>query len=80
MSSVSHVTSNSKTERARELKFWDQFYILHPVTCYVSHVIWHMSYFIGISIIFFNKVIKLVGGLSVINESYPVHFFLVNKE
>ena len=38
---VSHVTSNSQTVRARELKFWEKVHLLHPlspVTCHMSHV------------------------------------------
>ena len=35
---VSHVTSNSQTVRARELKFEEKFYLLNSVTCHGAKV------------------------------------------
>ena len=43
------------------------------VTCHVSRVTCHLSHVT--CQIFFNKVVKLVSGGSVINGAYPVYFF-----
>ena len=45
---------------------------LSPVTCHLSHV-----FFSFLSIIFFDKVVELVGGESVIKGAYPVQFNLL---
>ena len=45
-----------------------------PVTCHVSHVICHMSH-----IFFFYKLVKLVGGGSVINGANPFSFFFFKE-
>ena len=72
---VSHVTSNSITIRAWELKFWEQVHLLPPVTCHLSCVTCHTSYVTCcMSHFFFYKVVKLVVGGSVINKSDPVQF------
>ena len=41
---MSHVTCNSQTVRARELKFWEKDHLLPPVTCHFSHVRFHVSH------------------------------------
>ena len=65
---VLHVTSNSQTVRARELKFWEKVH-LSPVTCqmsrvrcHISHVTCQMSLFlVFFSLSFFGgEVMKLV--------------------
>ena len=64
---LSDVTSNSKTVTARENKFWEKVHLLPPVTCHVSHVTCCMSnvpFYLFFSL---DKVVKLVGGGSVIN-------------
>ena len=69
---VLHVTSNSQTVRARELKFWDKVHLLQPVTsymsyvkCHMSHVTWHLfSLFFSLSL--GVKVVMLVDGEAVI--------------
>ena len=39
---VSHVTPNSKTVRARKLKFLENVHLLSPVTCHVSCAMCHI--------------------------------------
>ena len=60
----------SQTIRARELKFCSPPTTCNMScgTCNVSHVTCHVSYVI----FFFYKVVKLIGGVSVINGAYPV--------
>ena len=66
---VSHVTSNSITIRAWELKFWEQVHLLPPVTCHLSCVTCHTSYVTCcMSHFFLYKVVKLVVGGYVINK------------
>ena len=72
---------HSQAVRARELKFWDNIHLpqhiichMSCVTCQMSFVTCHMSCVTCIvsHVLFFNKVVKLVGGGSVINGAYPV--------
>ena len=62
---------NSQTLRARELKFLKKVH--HPPlssdTCHMSRVICHMYFFFFSSSLV--KVVKLVGGRSVINVATP---------
>ena len=48
------------------------------VMCHVSHVtfFFFLSFFI---LLFLDKVVKLVGGGSVINGAYPVYFFSMQQ-
>ena len=70
------------TERARELKFWENVHPPPCVPCHVSHVTCHMSgitcymscVMCPMSHFFFTKF-ELIGGGSVINRAYPVYFF-----
>ena len=51
---------------------------LSRVKCHVSHVTCHMLHVTCHIFFFFYKVVKLIGGGSVINGAYPVQFsFLV---
>ena len=77
---VSRVTSKSQTVRARELNFWENGYLLSPVichmsgvTCDMSRVPCHMSLIFLLSFLL-DKVVKLVGGGSVIIGADPVYF------
>ena len=45
------------------------------VTCHVSHVMCHLSH-VMCQIFFFYKVVKLIGGGSVINGAYPVKYLM----
>ena len=72
-SQVSHVTFNSQMARARKLFFKRKSsplptFHLSYVTCHVSHVKCHILFIY----IFFYKVVKLLGGGSIINEADPV--------
>ena len=76
-SSQSSRYHKSQTIRVRKLKFWENVHPLQHVTCHVSHVtccmsdfMWHMS--CVTCHIFFDNVVKLIGGGSVINGAYPV--------
>ena len=49
------------------------------VTCHVSHVRCHMYFFFYLLLFFVffsNKVVKIIGGGSVIHGAYPVYFFV----
>ena len=86
-SSKSSKYHKSKTVIARELKIWKIFHPPKHVTCHVSHVTFHMSHFtcqvscaswhmshVTCSLLFylfFVKVVKLIGGGSVINRNRP---------
>ena len=50
------------------------------VTCHVSHVTCHETLFFSSSIFFLSlyKVVKLVGGGSVINRATPSGFFVLS--
>ena len=50
------------------------------VTCQVSNITCQVSFFLVIFIKKNDKVVKVVGGGSVINASYPVKFFLYEWE
>ena len=71
----------SQTERARELKLWENVHTLQHVTCHMSHVTCHMSCvtchkcFLCV-----EKVVKLIGGGSVINEPTPSSFQTKNNK
>ena len=56
---VSHVTSNSQTVRARELKFGEKIHPIKPVTCHMSHITCHVSpvtcYMIRVTFIFLSQ-------------------------
>ena len=41
---VPHVTSNSWTVRARELKFCEKVHLIPPVTCHMSHGTCHLFF------------------------------------
>ena len=62
---------HSQAVRARELNFFDNVHLPPPGTCHMSHVTCHVSH-VTFSYFFFYKVVKLVGGGSVINGAYPV--------
>ena len=76
------VTKRAIMSRARELKFLENVHPPPPVTCHMSHGTCHVSRVTGhvshVTCNFFSffseiyKVVKLVGGGSVINGAYPV--------
>ena len=87
-SSISSKSSghlHSQTIWARDLKFRENVHLppcvtchmsrvtchISCVTCHVSHVACHMSHFFSF-LFFLDKVVELVGGVSVINRAYPV--------
>ena len=79
ISSKSSKHLHSQTVRARELKFGEKVHLPPHVMClmshftfYMSHFTCHMSHFTQKNIK--SKVVKLVGGWSVIKRSYPVQF------
>ena len=49
---------------------------MSPYTLHVSHIMCHMSFK---NKCFFDQVVKLVGGGSVINEFYPIYFDKIPK-
>ena len=77
---------NSQTIRAKELKFGVNVHLpkcvachvshvtchVSCVTCHVSHVMCHMSHVTCKIFFYSDKVVRLIGGGSVINEAYPV--------
>ena len=76
---------NCQTVRARELKFWMKVHLPQPFMCHVSHVMCHMScvtcHLWRVTYLFFflsDKVVKLVGGGSVINGATLSSFTLGN--
>ena len=84
-SSQSSRYHKSQTIRARELKFWEnvrpqQHVTYICVTCHMLHVIFHVSHvtchmsqfflLIFFFLFFLDKVVKLIGGGSVINRAY----------
>ena len=77
-SSFVKISSNhlhSQTIRARELTVWEKVHLPSPVscvTCQVSHVTCQLSY-----VTKFDKVVRLVGGGSVINRAHPILFLVL---
>ena len=72
---------NTFIPKPQELRSWYfviRFHLPPPVMCHVSHVMYHMSHVmchmsLNFCLIFCSdKVVKLVGGGSVINGAYPV--------
>ena len=73
---ISSIHLHSQTVRARELISLEKL-LLQPATCHVPHVECHMSRVTcNVSFILFSlfsdKVVKLVGGGSVINGANPL--------
>ena len=86
-SSQSSRHHKSQTVRARELKFWENVgphHVSH-VTCHVSYVRCQVSCVrcqvagvrCDIFSFFSDKVVELVGRVSVINGAYPIKFFWI---
>ena len=76
-SSKSSKYHKSQTIRAREPTFWENVHPPHHVTCYISHVTCYMSCVmcpVSYIYIYFDKVMKLIGGGSVINGPTPSSF------
>ena len=81
ISSKSSKYHNTKTVRARKLKFFKRMFISHKVscvTCHMSRVMCHMSTVtchrssVMSHLLPFKKMVEVVGGGFVINGAYPV--------